>query len=125
MKCTNGLIVVMGLFFLATSSAAGQVIDDHFTGDSGGVPANWVRVSGLDTGSIVEAGTLVTITGTLADDAPTGLRSEPAFDLSLATSPIVATFTIDSFGGTDPEPRIRKVRARSALSWAKTSCSPP
>jgi hypothetical protein len=35
------------------------VLDDHFTGDSGGIPANWSRI--LGTGAVVEAGTTVTL----------------------------------------------------------------
>ena len=59
--------LVAGLFLmfliLATPQpvSAAIVFDDHFTGDSGGMPAGWYRIEG--TGEVVEAGTTVTLGG--------------------------------------------------------------
>ena len=105
LRAVKGWIVAGGLLFLATTSTTAQVIDDHFTGDSGGIPATWMRLSGVDTGPIVEAGSVVTVTDTAGNDDGSGMVSTLAFDLSLATSPIVLTVSIDSLTGSIPEPK--------------------
>jgi len=50
-------VLIWSQFSLPLSSAASVVFDDHFEGDSGGVPAGW---SGFGDGSVIEAGTTVT-----------------------------------------------------------------
>jgi hypothetical protein len=51
----------MGCWLLVHPQPASATIvfDDHFTGNSGGIPANWSRIYG--TGAVVEAGTTVTL----------------------------------------------------------------
>jgi hypothetical protein len=54
-----GLSVVCLLLAAPWPASATIVFDDHFTGDSGAMPANWYRIWG--TGAVVEAGTTVTL----------------------------------------------------------------
>lgn len=51
----------MGFLLLAAPRpvSATIVFDDHFTGDSGGMPAGWFLIAG--TGAVVERGTTVTL----------------------------------------------------------------
>ncbi|MBU1699535.1 MAG: hypothetical protein KJ970_13480 [Candidatus Eisenbacteria bacterium] len=59
------LLLGLPLVFLSLaaprSALAAIVFDDHFTGDSGGMPAGWSRIAGM--GAVVEAGTTVTLGG--------------------------------------------------------------
>jgi len=59
--------LLVGLVIVGLAQAAPQpvsatiVFDDHFDGNSGGMPAGWYRIEG--TGDVVEAGTTVTLGG--------------------------------------------------------------
>ncbi len=63
------------------------VFDDHFTGDSGGIPANWSRLFG--TGTVVEAGTTVT----LGQD---GVGDDVAIGSDATVDPSSGTVTIET-----------------------------
>jgi hypothetical protein len=91
-----GIVKLMtSVLFLVCLSAAGSPVgarvlfDDHFTGNSGGIPTGWSLVFG--TGSAVEAGTTATLTGSIA------IAADPAFDPNRGTD----TLTI-SIAATDP-----------------------
>jgi len=69
--------------------SATVVFDDHFTGDSCGIPANWYRIWG--TGTVIEAGTTVTLgQDGVGDDACIG--SEATIDPSSGTVRIETDF---------------------------------
>lgn len=53
----KGLMLIWLLALPAPPSSAAIVFDDHFEGNSGGIPAGWL---GEGEGSVVEAGTTVT-----------------------------------------------------------------
>lgn len=55
----TGLVLVSLLSTTPQAGLATTVFDDHFTGNSGGVPAGWSIV--LGAGSVVEDGTTVTL----------------------------------------------------------------
>ena len=54
-----GMSVVCLLLATSQPASATIVFDDHFTGDSGGIPADWFLIGG--TGAVVEQGTTVTL----------------------------------------------------------------
>lgn len=79
------------LLALAAGSTAGAVVlfDDHFTGDSGGIPTGWSLAFG--TGSAVEVGTTVTLTGSIA------IATDSTFDPNKGTEALTI-----SIAATDP-----------------------
>jgi hypothetical protein len=82
----------MGFLLLVPLQPASATIifDDHFTGDSGGIPANWSRLFG--TGAVVEAGTTVTLgQDGVGDDVAIG--SDATVDPSSGTMTIQTEFT--------------------------------
>jgi hypothetical protein len=92
-----GIVKLMtSVLFLACLSAAGStagagvLFDDHFTGNSGGIPTGWIFAS-YGTGSAIEAGTTVTFTGEV------GIVTNATFDPNQGTD----TLTI-SIAATDP-----------------------
>ncbi|MDA1018528.1 MAG: hypothetical protein O3A00_29230, partial [Planctomycetota bacterium] len=77
------------LLILAGTANCGTIVDDHFTGNSGGVPAAWSVVFG--DGTSVESGTLLTITDSTSD--PTVLSSSLFFDPQGTTTTITASIS--------------------------------
>jgi hypothetical protein len=81
-RLSKRLLAGLAMFSLALATphpaTATIVFDDHFTGNSGGIPANWSRIFG--TGAVVEAGTTVT----LGDDL-VAIGSDATIDPSSGT----------------------------------------
>ena len=75
------------------SIQAATVIDDHFSGNSGGTPANW---SSLGGGTVVESTTTVTFTDTTSFG--TGILSSSSYNPQSTTTTMVADLT--GFSGT-------------------------
>ena len=73
----GGALAVCLLAAGPNPTLATAVIDDHFTGNSGGMPANWVLFTG--PGTVVESGTTVTL------DHDIMIRTVPTFDPSAGT----------------------------------------
>lgn len=84
------------------------VFDDHFDGDSGGMPAGWSLL--LGTGSVVEEGTTVTITNEIGNpDDGTIIGSDSAIDPSVGTITIITDIAgtsgqVGSGVGSLPDP---------------------
>jgi hypothetical protein len=84
-----GLFVAFLLIAAPQPALATIVFDDHFTGDSGGIPTNWYRIWG--TGTVIEAGTTVTLgQDGVGDDASIG--SDATIDPSSGTVRIETDF---------------------------------
>lgn len=90
------LLIAVGVTvaLITPSLLAGIIVDDHFVGESSGVPANWVKV--VDNGTVVESGTLVAISD--ATGSATALQSTAIFNPQVTTTTIVAN--IESIGGS-------------------------
>ncbi len=89
MKLMTGALLLVCLSATGSTTGAQVLFDDHFTGNSGGIPTGWSLVFG--TGSAVEAGTTVTLTGII------NVGTDSAFDPNKGTD----TLTI-SIAATDP-----------------------
>lgn len=89
MKLMTGALLLVCLSAAGSTTGAEVLLDDHFTGNSGGIPAGWFF--GHGTGSAVEAGTTLTLTGEL------GIGTYSTFDPNEGTD----TLTI-SIAATDP-----------------------
>jgi len=83
------------LMSLAATVSAATLFDDHFTGNSGGMPAGWSRI--LATGDVVEAGTTVTLGGESEDGVMIGSRE--TVDPTTGTITIVTDFVVISGQG--------------------------
>jgi hypothetical protein len=81
--------------FLATPQPvlATTVFDDHFTGNSGGMPAGWSLL--LGTGAVIEVGTTVTLSGAVGDIV--AIASDATIDPSSGT--VVIETEIAGIGG--------------------------
>lgn len=65
-RCLSAALSLGCLLPVAQRSASAAIVfDDHFDGNSGGVPVGWYLLVG-DAGSVVEAGTHVTLCGDVA-----------------------------------------------------------
>jgi hypothetical protein len=80
-----GVMMVCLLVGGLQTGTAAVVFDDHFTGGSGGIPADWSRI--LGTGAVVEQGTTVT----LGDDE-VAIGSDATIDPSSGTVRIETEF---------------------------------
>jgi hypothetical protein len=88
----------------AAAAPAAVVFDDHFTGNSGDIPAGWSQLGAPNAdpdGIVVESGTLVTITDPRAN-APTIILSSTTFNpLPSPASVLTATIDITSMAGAN------------------------
>jgi hypothetical protein len=89
MKLMTTALLLVCLAPADSLAGAAVLFDDHFTGNSGGIPAGWIVA--YSTGSAVEAGTTVTFTGGIA------IGTDATFDPNEG----VDTLTI-SIAATDP-----------------------
>ena len=80
--------------FASQTLVAGVIVDDHFTGNSGGVPADWNVVANI--GSIVESGTAVILTDTT--HRSTAIGSKKIYNPQITTT--TAVVNIAGFGRT-------------------------
>ena len=88
MKLMTSALLLVSLSAAGSTTGAQVLFDDHFTGNSGGIPTGWSL--GRGTGSAVEAGTTVTLIGEL------GIGTDSTFDPNQGTD----TLTI-SIAATD------------------------
>ncbi len=88
-KLTTSALLLVCLSAAGSTAGADVLFDDHFTGASGSIPTGWSL--GYGTGSAVEAGTTVILTGQVA------IATDSTFDPSKGTD----TLTI-SIAATDP-----------------------
>jgi hypothetical protein len=87
MKLMTGALLLVCLSAAGSTAGADVLFDDHFTGNSGGIPAGWIFGGG--TGSAVEAGTTLTFTGEIA--IGTGSTLDPNKGTDTLTISIAAT----------------------------------
>lgn len=98
---------VVSLIALAGSSKAALILDDHFTGNSGGVPANWAVPSNVNSGTVVESGTEVSMSAASEDGI--AIVSDASYSPQGVQTTVVVTATIDAdahaiFGIVDGSP---------------------
>jgi hypothetical protein len=86
-----GLLVASMLALFVQAVSAAVIFDDHFEGNSGGMPADWHLVFGL--GTAVESGTTVTLDGGII------MATDSTFDPNPPQGPVTLTLDIAS---TDP-----------------------
>lgn len=95
--------LLAALTILHSPAAAAVLLSDHFTGNSGSVPSGWSDF-GFDTNgasTIVESGTVVTVTDTRGNGGPQFMQSS----VLIAPEALSLTIGIDSmtsFAGSDP-----------------------
>ena len=100
----NGGLNGAGTVFKLYPPVVPALLSDHFTGNSGGVPAGWTRLGFSDpAGTIVENGTIVTITDGRAGGGPTLMTSAATTGALDAFSFTVDIANMTSISPAQPE----------------------
>ena len=102
MKLMTGAILLVCLSAAGSTAGAEVLFDDHFTGNSGGIPTGWIL--GYSTGSAVEAGTTVSFTGEIAigtDSAVDPNKGTDTLTISIARTDWTVDFLGTGFAASD------------------------
>ena len=98
-------VQVNGIPLIAEPPPTGTTFADHFTGNSGGVPAGWTDI-GQDTNAastVVENGTVVTITDTRGNGGPQFIQSNNSIGSINAFALTVDIASMTASNGSQPQ----------------------